>query len=93
MSADNILIKPIRLEDINKEGLVNPEQYEDKPEWGEVISVGSGKILDNGTILPIDYQAGDTVLYGMYSPYKTRIDGEDYLIVRAEDIISKYREV
>jgi chaperonin GroES len=90
MLHDNVLIRAIRADEIeNKSGLIDPEQYEDKPEWGEVLAVGDGRMLENGTRSPISVKPGDIVLYGKYSPYQTRVDGEDYLIVRDEEILSK----
>ena len=81
---DNILLKPI----ISKgDGLVlSPQQYEDKPEWGEIISCGEGRIFDNGTIIPLKVKRGDKVLFQKYSAQKFRHQGEDYLIIREEDI-------
>ncbi len=90
MLHDNVLIKALRAEDIESKGILyDPEQYEDKPEWGEVISVGVGRVLDNGQYTPMSVKPGDIVLYGKYSPYQTRYEGVDYLIVRDEDLMSK----
>lgn len=81
---DNILLKPIVVE---KEGLVlRPQQYEDKPEWGEVIACGEGRIFDNGTIVPLKVKSGDIVLFQKYSAQKFRHGGDDYIIIREEDI-------
>lgn len=81
---DNILLKPIVVE---KEGLVlRPQQYEDKPEWGEVIACGEGRIFDNGTVIPLKVNVGDMVLFQKYSAQKFRHGGDDYIIIREEDI-------
>lgn len=81
---DNILIKPYTVEE---EGLiVKPQQYEDKDEYGEVLAVGEGRIFDNGTIIPLKVKVGDFVMFQKYSPIEIRSNGEDYLIVREEDI-------
>jgi chaperonin GroES len=98
MLHDNVLIKALTSEDIReltkefskgKTKLIDPEQYEDKPEWGEVISIGKGRVLESGELSPINVNVGDIVIYGKYSPYKTRVDGKDYLVVRDEDILTK----
>lgn len=81
---DNILLQPIVVE---QDGLVlRPQQYEDKPEWGEVIACGEGRIFDNGAIVPLKVQVGDLVLFQKYSAQKFRHKGTDYLIIREEDI-------
>lgn len=81
---DNVLIKPIVLE---KVGLVlRPQQYEDKPEFGEVLMVGEGRIFDNGTVIPLKVKVGDVVYFQKFSSQKIRVEGVDYHIIREEDI-------
>lgn len=81
---DNILIKPIVLE---QDGVVlRPQQYEDKPEWGEVIAYGEGRIFDNGVIVPLKVKKGSIVLFQKYSAQKFRHNGEDYIIIREDDV-------
>lgn len=81
---DNILLRPLVVEN---DGIVlRPQQYEDKPEWGEVIACGEGRIFDSGHIEPIRVKVGDIVLFQKYSAQKLRHRGEDYLIIREEDI-------
>lgn len=87
---DNILVLAINPTDYLKSDLIDPAQYEDKSEWGEVISVGPGRITENGVLIEPQIKPGDIITYGKYSSYKTRIDGKDYLIIRAEDCMSKY---
>jgi len=84
---DNVLLKAVEIESV--EGLVKPDQYEDKPEFGVVIAVGEGRLMDSGTIVPMKVKVGDTVLFGMYSTEKIRNEGIDYYIIREVDIKGK----
>lgn len=81
---DNVLIKALREERVN--GLDKPGQYDDKPEFGEVVAIGGGRVLDNGTVLPPKIKVGDIVFFGKYSSEQTRSLGQDYFLVREEDI-------
>ena len=81
---DTILVQPIREETVN--GLVRPEQYDDRPELGLVIATGAGKVLEDGTVLPMPIKAGDIIYYGKYASEATRMQGIDYLLIRAEDV-------
>lgn len=83
---DHVLVKA-KKED-SSTGLIKPDQYEDKSELGEVVAVGKGRILENGKIVPMTVKPGDTILFGKYSTEKIRFGGEDYLILREEDIIA-----
>lgn len=86
---DNIFVKGISIEE--KDGIYRPSQYDDKPELGEVILVGEGRIFDNGTIIPLKVQVGDKIYFNKYSTTKFNIDGEDYYVVREEDVIAYVR--
>lgn len=90
MLHDNVLVKALSPAQKVEDDLYDPEQYEDKSEWGEVISVGPGRILESGQTLKPSVKKGDIILYGKYSTYKTRIAGEDYLIIRDDDVMSKH---
>ena len=83
------MVRGVNIEE--KDGIIKPAQYEDKPEIGEVIGVGEGRIFDNGTIIPLKVQKGDTVFFNKYSSTKFNFDGEDIFIVREEDVISYIR--
>lgn len=83
---DFVLVRPIV--DKGSKGIINPAQYEDKTPWGEVVSVGPGRILDNGETIPMSAKPGDIVHFERFSSKKERIDGVDYLIIREEDIDS-----
>lgn len=82
---DYVLVRAIR-EETTTDGLIKPEQYDDRPEFGEVIAVGTGKVLDDGTYLPMPVKPRDTIFFGKYSSEQTRFMGEDYYLIRAEDV-------
>ena len=86
-TADYVLVKAISTTETVK-GLIRPEQYEDKPEFGEVIATGYGKMLEDGTLINPKASKGDLIFFGKYSSEKVRIKGEDYLIIRDDDIIA-----
>ncbi|RJO64205.1 MAG: co-chaperone GroES [Candidatus Omnitrophota bacterium] len=87
--GDRVLVKPLEAENKTKGGIVLPDTAKEKPQQGEVIAVGKGKILENGTLQPLEVKAGDKVLYGKYSGNEfTTKDGEELLIVREEDILA-----
>lgn len=68
-------------------GIIIPDTAKEKPQEGEVIAVGSGRILENGTVQPMDVKAGDKILFSKYSGTEVKIDGEEYLVVREEDVL------
>ena len=70
--------------------IVNPRQYEDKPEWGVVLGSGEGRYLENGTLLTPGLEKGDVVVFGQYASTTVRSQGQDFFFVRMEDILSKY---
>lgn len=86
--ADRVVVKPIQAEEKTKGGIVLPDTAKEKPQEGEVIAVGPGRILDNGTKLPVEVKVGDRVIYSKYSGSEIKIDGEDYLIIRESDILA-----
>jgi chaperonin GroES len=87
--GDRIIIKPLEAESKSKGGIVLPDTVKEKPQEGKVVAVSKGKVLDNGSIQKPEVSAGDTVLYGKYSGTEvTSKDGEEYLIVREEDILA-----
>lgn len=87
--GDRIIIKPLEPETKTKGGIVLPDTVKEKPQEGKVVAVGKGKVLDNGTVQKPEVKEGDTVLYGKYSGTEvTTKDGEEYLIVREEDILA-----
>jgi chaperonin GroES len=84
---DRILLKRVKEEEKSKGGIIIPDTAKEKPIEGEVIAVGSGKILEDGTVRKVDLKVGDRVLFGKYAGTEVKIDGEDRLIVREDDIL------
>jgi chaperonin GroES len=81
------VIKPLPLEEVTKGGIVLPDTAKEKPQKGEVVAVGSGRLLDNGQRVAIDLKVGDQVLYSKYAGNEVKIDGEEYLILRENDVL------
>lgn len=85
---DRILVKRTEeQETTNKFGIIIPDSAKEKPQQGEVISVGKGKSNDEGKVFPLDVKAGDTVLFGKYSGTEIKLDGDDFLIMREEEVL------
>ena len=84
---DRVILKRVKEEEKTKGGIIIPDTAKEKPVEGEVVAVGSGKVLDDGTIKKLDVKVGDRVLFGKYSGTEVKLDGEDRLIVREEDIL------
>jgi chaperonin GroES len=87
--GDRILLKPIEQEEEKVGGIIIPDTAKEKPQEGKVIAVGPGKLLENGERQAASVAAGDKVLYGKYSGTEIKYEGEDYLIVREDDILAK----
>lgn len=86
--GDRILIKPLEAQDKTKGGIILPDTAKEKPQEGKVVAVGKGKVLESGKTEPLEVKAGDKVLYGKYSGTEIKVDGEDHLIVREEDVLA-----
>jgi chaperonin GroES len=84
---DRVVVKRLEEKEVQRGGIVIPDTAKEKPQEGEVIAVGDGKILSNGNRSPIDVKAGDRILFGKYSGSEVKIAGEDLLIMREEDIL------
>jgi len=84
---DRVLIKRIEEQETVKGGIIIPDSAKEKSQEGEVIAAGTGKILENGTILPVEAKAGDRILFGKYSGTEIKIEGQDYIILREDEII------
>jgi len=82
------VVKPIQAEEKTKGGIVLPDTAKDKPQEGEVIAVGPGRVMDNGTKLAPEVKVGDRVIYSKYSGSEVKIEGDEYLIVRESDILA-----
>jgi chaperonin GroES len=84
---DRVIIRRVKEEEKSKGGIIIPDTAKEKPAEGEVMAVGSGKILENGTVRKLDVTVGDRVLFGKYDGTEVKIDGEDRLIMREDDIL------
>ena len=85
---DRILIKRLEEEDKSKGGIIIPDTAKEKPIQGKVIAVGKGKILNNGDVIPPNVKKGDKVLFGKYAGTEVKIDGEEHLLMREDDILA-----
>jgi chaperonin GroES len=84
---DRILLKRIEEKESQKGGIIIPDTAKEKPQEGLVVAVGKGKILENGTKISLEVKEGDRVLFGKYSGTEIKVEGEDYLIVREDDVL------
>lgn len=84
---DRVIVRRMEEERTTAGGIVIPDSATEKPIQGEVIAVGKGKILENGDIRPLDVKAGDKVLFGKYSGTEVKVEGEELLVMREEDIM------
>ncbi|TYO94752.1 co-chaperone GroES [Desulfallas thermosapovorans] len=85
--GDRVVVKPLPSEEVTKSGIVLPDTAKEKPQQGEVVAVGSGRLLDNGQRVAIDLKAGDKVLFSKYAGNEIKMDGVEYLILREMDIL------
>ncbi len=85
--GDRVIVKALPQEAMTRGGVILPDTAKEKPQQGEVVAIGNGRILDNGTKLNMEVKVGDKVLYGKYSGTEIKIDGEDYLIVKESEIL------
>jgi len=84
---DRILVKRIEEKEQIRGGIIIPDTAKEKPQEGEVIAVGQGKVLDNGTRVEMALKAGDRVLFGKYSGSEVKLDGEEFLIMREDEVL------
>ncbi len=89
---DRLLIKRIEEQETVKGGIIIPDTAKEKPQEGEVVAVGKGKVLEDGKVLPLDVQAGDRILFGKYSGNEIKLDGEEYLILREDEVLGVLAE-
>ena len=85
---DRLIIRRIEEKETVKGGIIIPDTAKEKPQEGEVIAVGNGKMLENGTKVAMDVKAGDRVLFGKYSGTDIKIDGQEYLILREDEVLA-----
>ncbi len=86
--ADRIVVKPLEAEEKTKGGIIIPDNAKEKPQKGEVVAVGPGKIADDGKKITMELKPGDKVLYGKYSGTEVTVDGQEYLIVKESDVLA-----
>lgn len=85
---DRVIVKPSAAEEKTAGGLIIPDTAQEKPQRGEIVAIGEGKVSDDGKKNPLTVKVGDTVLYGKYSGTEIQIDSTDYLIMRESDIFA-----
>ncbi len=87
--GDRVVVRPLEAESKTRGGIVLPDTAKEKPQQGEIVAAGKGKILENGTLSPLEVKVGDKVLYGKYSGNEiTTKEGEELLIMKEEDILA-----
>jgi chaperonin GroES len=84
---DRVLVKRLEEEEKTKGGIIIPDTAKEKPQQGKVVAVGKGKVNEDGKVTPLDVKAGDKILFGKYSGTEIKIDGEEHLIMREDDIL------
>jgi chaperonin GroES len=85
---DHVIVKPVTADEVTKSGIVLPDTIDkDRPERGEVIAIGSGKLASDGKRSPMSVKVGDVVMFKKYSPDEVKIDGEKYLVISESDIM------
>ncbi len=85
--GDRILVKRIKEEEKTKGGIIIPDTAKEKPQEGKVVAVGKGKVTEDGKLIAPEVKAGDKVLFGKYSGSEIKLDGEEHLIMREDDIL------
>ncbi|HHY32698.1 MAG TPA: co-chaperone GroES [Firmicutes bacterium] len=85
---DRVVVKPNTEEERTKGGIVLPDTAKERPQEGEVVAVGPGKLLDNGQRAPMDVKPGDKIIFAKYGGTEVKIDGEEYIILRQSDILA-----
>jgi chaperonin GroES len=85
---DRVILKRVKEEEKTKGGIIIPDTAKEKPIEGEVVAVGNGKVLEDGTVRKLDVKVGDRVLFGKYSGTEVKLEGEERLIVREDDILA-----
>jgi len=86
--ADRVLIKPLETEETKKGGIIIPDTAKEKPQEGEVMEAGPGRLTEDGKKIPMEVKKGDKILYGKYSGTEVTIDDVEYLIMRESDILA-----
>lgn len=85
---DRIVVKRIDEKETSRNGIIIPDSAQEKPQQGEVLAVGNGKRMEDGTLSPLDVKVGDRVLFGKYSGTETKLVGTEYMILREDDVLA-----
>ncbi len=89
---DRLVVKRLEEEEKTKGGIIIPDAAKEKPQEGRVVAVGDGKLLESGQKVPLSVKAGDKILFGKYSGTEIKIDGEEHLILREDDVLAVVEE-
>jgi chaperonin GroES len=84
---DRIIVKRLEEEEKTKGGIIIPDAAKEKPMQGEVVAAGKGKVSEDGKVNPLDVKVGDRILFGKYAGTEVKLDGEEYLIMREDDVL------
>ena len=85
--GDRVIVKPLEQKEVKKNGIIIPDTIKEKPMEGEVVAVGKGRMTDDGKLIPMEVKIGDKVLYGKYSGTEIKMDDEEYLWMKEEDVL------
>lgn len=86
--GERVVLKVLESEEKTKSGIVLPDTAKEKPQMGKVLAVGSGKVLDNGEKVPLEVKVGDQVLFAKYTGTEVKLDGEEYMVLKENDILA-----
>lgn len=87
--GDRVVVKPVAKEEVSKAGILLPDTAsKERPEQGEVVAVGPGRLLDTGSVAPMSIKIGDKVVFKKYSPDEVKMDGEEYLVIAESDVMA-----
>lgn len=84
---DRILVERVESEEVTKGGIILPDTAKEKPQQGKVIAVGNGKKTEDGKLIPLEIKAGDVILFGKYSGSEIKIEGDEFLIMKEDDVL------
>lgn len=91
--GDRLIVEPVNSDEVTKSGIILPDTVDkEKPEKGKVLAIGPGKLLENGTRLPLEVKVGDVVIFKKYSPDEVKVDDKDYLVLSESDIMAVVME-
>ena len=85
---DRVIVKRLEEERVSAGGIVIPDSAAEKPVQGKIVAVGKGKILEDGNVRPLDVKVGDKILFGKYSGTEVKVDGDDLVVMREEDVMA-----